>query len=85
MLNWYFAIYNKVRLMLALLQDPVWQFVGAFLALVAIGVTVWVYFAQRTRRRLLVEKVGRMPLVTIGPKKIPGLAITVNDQPITQQ
>lgn len=70
--------------MLALLKDPIWQFVGAVLALIAIAVTVWVYFAQRTKKRLLVERVARMPLIAIGPNKIPGLAITVNNQPIAE-
>lgn len=70
--------------MLALLQDPIWQFVGAVLALLAIGVTVWIYLAQRPRRHLVVERVARMPLMAVGPKKIPGLKISVNDEPVAE-
>lgn len=70
--------------MIALLQDPIWQFVGAVLALLAIGVTVWVYLAQRTKRRLLVEHIARMPLMAIGAKKIPGLKISIDEQSIAE-
>lgn len=70
--------------MLALLQDPIWQFVGAVLALLAIGVAVWIYYAQRTRRQLLVESLLKMPLIAMGPTMVQGLKILVNDEPINE-
>lgn len=69
-------------MMLEILRDPVWQFVGALLALVAIGISVWVFLAQRPRKRLLIETVARVPLVTFGSKGIPNLRILFNDNPV---
>ena len=68
--------------MLEILRDPVWQFVGAMLALLAIAVTIWAYFAQRPRKRLLVERVARVPLITVGADRIPGLQITIDGHQI---
>ena len=68
--------------MLEILRDPVWQFVGAVLALLAIAITIWVYFAQRPRKRLLVERVARVPLITVGADRIPGLQITIDGHQI---
>jgi len=70
--------------MLEQLRDPVWQFIGAILALGAIAISVWIYFAQRTSKRLLIERVARVPLVTMGPDAIPGLAVTLNGVPVTE-
>jgi len=61
-----------------LLRDSIWTFVGAVLALIAIGATFWVYALQRPRKRLLIERVARVPLVTIGTEKIEGLEVKFN-------
>ncbi len=68
--------------MLEFLRDAVWQFVGALFTLAAIGVSVWVYIAQTPRKRLLIERVARVPLVTIGADRIPGLQITIDGRKI---
>jgi len=70
--------------MLGILRDPVWQFVGALLAVAAMGLSVWIYFAQRTSKRLLVERIVRIPLVTMGPNAVPGLTVSLNGRPINQ-
>lgn len=64
--------------MLELLRDPAWQFAGVLLAVMAIAVAVWVYFAQKQKRRLSVEKVSGVPLFSVGPNRIAGLQITLN-------
>ena len=68
--------------MLEFLRDAVWQFVGALFALAAIGVSVWVYIAQTPRKRLLIQRVARVPLVTVGADRIPGLQITIDGRKI---
>jgi hypothetical protein len=65
---------------LELLRDPAWQFVGALLALLTIAVTVWLFILQSPRRRLLVERIARVPFITIGADRIPGLRLTVDDR-----
>ena len=63
-----------------LLRDSIWTFVGSVLALVAIGATFWVYAVQRPRKRLLIERVARVPLVTIGTDRVEGLEIRLNGE-----
>lgn len=62
--------------MTELLRDSLWTFVGAALALLAILVSVWIYHAQKQRKRLAVETVARVPLLAIGKGGIEGLTIT---------
>lgn len=66
--------------MLEFLRDPLWQFVGVALAVVAIVVSLRVYVAQRPRKRLLVERIARVPLVAGGSKGIPGLRILFGER-----
>lgn len=68
--------------MIELLRDPAWQFVGVLLGLAAVAVSIWVYFAQKPKKRLLVENIARIPLARVGPNHIPGLDITFNGQPV---
>jgi len=68
--------------MVEFVRDPAWQFVGAVVALFALGVSLWVYWAQRYRKRLLIDTVARVPLVTRGAKEIDGLEIFLNGRPI---
>lgn len=68
--------------MLELLRDPAWQFVGVLLGLAAIAVSIWVYFAQKPKKGLLVENIVRIPLVRVGPSHIPGLNVTFQGRPV---
>lgn len=68
--------------MLEILRDPVWQFVGAVLALLTIGVSIWAYVLQKPRKRLLIERVARVPLITAGADHIPGLQILIDGHQI---
>ena len=51
--------------MIDLLRDPVWQFIGATIAIVAIIVSLAVYFAQRRKKRLTYEILSRTPLLSM--------------------
>jgi hypothetical protein len=68
--------------MIELLRDPVWQFVGAALALVAIFVSLYSYLKQRPKKRLVVEKRAVVPLVSSRVKHFPGLEVLFNREPI---
>lgn len=63
-----------------LLRDSIWTFVGSLLALIAIGATFWVYAMQRPRKRLLIERIARVPLITMGTDRIEGLEIRLNGE-----
>lgn len=70
--------------MLDVLRDPVWQFIGALLALSAIAVAIWIYVLQKPKKRLLIERVVRVPLITLNAGAAPGLQITMNGRIIGQ-
>ena len=63
-----------------LLRDSIWDFVGAVLALIAIGAAFWVYALQRPRKRLLIERIARVPLITFGTERVEGLEIRLNGE-----
>ena len=52
--------------MLELLRDPLWQFVGVLLAIVALAVSFIIYSLQRQRKTLSFEVVSRNQLLTVG-------------------
>jgi hypothetical protein len=70
--------------MAELLRDSLWTFIGAVLALVAIVVSVLIFYAEKQRKRLKVETVARVPLVTLGKEGIDGLEITFEGKPLRQ-
>ena len=51
--------------MIELLRDPLWQFVGAILGFVAIGITIIIFWLQRTRKSLSYEILSNTSLLTI--------------------
>lgn len=65
--------------MLNLLRDPVWQFIGAVLALVAAVITL---IAQKTRKRLSYEVVARTPLITIKDELVDRLRVLYEEKPV---
>lgn len=52
--------------MLELLRDPVWQFVGAILAVIAIAVAFWIYWLQRQTKEIAFGIVSSRRLLSIG-------------------
>lgn len=51
-----------------ILRDPLWQFIGAILALIAIGVSILTYLLQRNRKSLSYEVLSDTPLLTMKEK-----------------
>jgi len=51
--------------MLELLRDPLWQFVGAFLAVLALVATFIVYTLQRHRKSIVYDVLSRTSLLTV--------------------
>ena len=68
--------------MLELLRDPIWQFAGAVLALVAIAISVALYFAQRQRKDVTYELLSNTPLLTLREKGLGQLQLTYNGVPV---
>ncbi len=51
--------------MFDLLRDPLWQFIGAFFALLTVAVTVLIYVLQRRKKRLSYEILSNSTLMTM--------------------
>lgn len=51
--------------MLNLLRDPVWQFIGAVLAVLGIGAALWIYWLQRQTKELAFGIVSSRRLLSI--------------------
>lgn len=48
-----------------LLRDPIWQFIGAILGLIAIFISIIVFFLQRRKKSLAYEIITNTPLLTL--------------------
>ncbi len=68
--------------MLELLRDPIWQFAGAFIALIAIAVSVAVYFAQLQRKDITYELLSNTPLLTVSERGLGQIQLTYNSVPV---
>lgn len=51
--------------MLELLRDPLWQFIGAMLAVAALGASFLIYQLQRSRKAITYEVISRTNLLTV--------------------
>jgi hypothetical protein len=51
--------------MMGLFRDPVWQFIGAVLAAIAIGIAILLYYRQRRRKRLGYQILANTPVLTV--------------------
>ena len=71
-------------LMIEILRDSIWTFVGTLFALAAIVVAIAIYYGQRERKRLLVETLARVPLLALGKRGIDGLQLTFRGEPLTE-
>jgi hypothetical protein len=68
--------------MIELLRDPVWQFVGALLAAIAIGIAILVYYRQRRRKRLGYQILANTPVLTVDEEIRGKLKIWYEDIPV---
>lgn len=57
--------------MLEIIRDPLWQFIGVILAIIAIAITVILYWIQRQKKALSWQVVSNTPLLSID-KEIKG-------------
>jgi hypothetical protein len=64
------------------LRDPVWQFIGAVLAVLAIIVTLALYFMQRRRKILTYEILSRTPLLSVAEELEGKLQILFEGEPV---
>jgi hypothetical protein len=65
-----------------ILRDPLWQFIGVILALIAIGVSILIYLLQRNRKSLSYEVLSDTPLLTLKEELEGRLQILYEGTPI---
>lgn len=70
--------------MFELLRDPMWQFIGAIVAFIAIIITIIIYLKQRRNKLLNFEIISRTPLLSIEDEIKGNLQILYNGNPIEQ-
>jgi len=51
--------------MMDFLRDSIWQFIGAFLGLIAIAISVRIYYLQRGRKEITYEVLSNSPIVNV--------------------
>lgn len=68
--------------MIDLLRDPVWQFVGAVLAAIAIVIAVFFYYRQRKRKRLSYQILANTPVLTVDEQIRGKLKVSYEDIPV---
>lgn len=70
--------------MFEILRDPLWQFIGAVLALVAIIVSVFLYRRQRRNKELSYEIISNTALLTMEEDVRQKMQILFNGKPMEQ-
>jgi hypothetical protein len=68
--------------MIDLLRDPVWQFVGAVLAAIGIGIGIFVYYRQQRRKRLDYQIIANTPVLTVDEQIRGKLKVSYEDIPV---
>jgi hypothetical protein len=66
-----------------ILRDPLWQFIGVILAVLAIGVSILIYLLQRNRKSLSYEIISNTSLLTVNEKVEGKLQILYEGTPIS--
>jgi hypothetical protein len=66
-----------------LLRDSIWTFIGTVVAIAAILISIVLYIYQRQRKRLFVETIARIPLLSSHMQGIVGLQLTFKGKPVT--
>lgn len=64
------------------LKDPIWQFVGVVVGVIAIIVTLFVYFDERPYKKLKVEILSNNPLISINTDIAKEIQILYKDSPV---
>lgn len=66
-----------------LLRDNIWTFIGSVIAVVAVLVSIYIFIAQKSSKRLLVQLRGAIPLVSRRADGVPGITVGFNGRPLT--
>jgi len=65
-----------------IIRDPIWQFIGAILALAAIFISIGLYLRQRRRKAMSYEIVSQTPLLSMEEEVKGKLKILFEDEPV---
>src|SRR5688572_9000676 len=63
-------------------KDPVWQFVGVVVAVIALIATVIIYLIDRPVKRLQVQILSNSPLISVNTDISSQIQILYNDKPV---
>lgn len=70
--------------MMEFIRDPLWQFVGAVLALAAIIISILLFLAQRKRKSLAYEVVSQTALLSVAEELEGKLKILYQRKPVRE-
>lgn len=68
--------------MFELLRDPLWQFVGVFLSVLSIIISIIIFIYQRKYKQLSYEIIASFPLVTISEKYLGHIEFKYNNDKV---
>lgn len=68
--------------MLDLLRDPVWQFIGALLAVLGIGAAFWIYWFQRQTKELAFGLVSTRRLLSVADELSSRVTVHLDGRPV---
>jgi hypothetical protein len=66
-----------------LLRDPIWQFIGAIVAIVALVITILIYLRQRARRAIAFKVVTKTPLISVHDTTQGKVEVLFNGKPVS--
>ena len=69
--------------MLALLRDPIWQFIGAILAFLGVGAAFWVYWLQRQIKELTFGEVSSRRLLSVADELSSRITVQLDGEIVT--
>ena len=69
--------------MLELLRDPVWQFIGAVIAVLGIGAGFWVYWLQRQKKELAFGMISSRRMLSIADEVSSRVTVQLDGNSIT--
>ena len=68
--------------MIELLRDPIWQFVGAALALLALAAAFWIYLLQRQKKELAYGVLSTRRLLSVASELRSRVSVTIDGRPV---
>ena len=68
--------------MLEVLRDPIWQFAGAILAFVAVGISIVIYLLQKQRKNIEYDVLSSTPVLTELEEGIGTIQLVFNGVPV---